>query len=303
MGSGKHCNGIIKQSFLFLLDGSVCLVVQKGTLAVHDGVDKAALGLQPLVGRHVKGVLYAEADNTDRLIPDLMEVALALDTSIALGVVHRSVRCIHVDEQMKTLLHVHASTECLSRSQNYADGSAVHSIKHFLLGCNRHAAPDNGNLVCWYTLCDQFLTHVIVDVELDASVCTLTVLVITEHGYRTFVVLCGLQVLHDLLHGCIGLAQWLVRGIGIHQPRVDGCTLGNTVHGKGDAAVLLLLLTCHILKALQFCAYCCHDTNEAGRLREEYVLILASFLLGNLRLDGSYLSCQDGVGHLAPDTD
>ena len=301
--TAQHGHGIVKQTFLFFLYGTVHLIVRQRTLAVHDAVNKATLRLQTLIGGNVKGIFDTEAHHTDGLTPISVQVALALDTAVTLCVVHRTVRSIHVYQQVQTLLHIDTCAQSLRRTENDTDAAAVHGIEYLLLGDNAHAALDNSYLRLGNALRYQLGLDVIVDIERDTAACVLAVLIVTEHGNGAVIALRGFQVLHYLRHGGVGLAHGLVRGLSVNKARVDGSTLGNTIHRQRNTAVLLLLLTCHILKTLQLGTNGVHDADEARRLRQEHVLVLTTFLLRYLLLHLTDFLSQDSVGNLAPDTD
>ena len=118
-----------------------------------------------------------------------MQVALANDTTVSLGIVHRTVRCIQVNECMQPFLYVHTSTKREGTAKDNANFATVHLVEYFLLLLDGHAGTDNNYLVGWHSLRYELLTNIIIQVE--AAV--LVLIVVSEQGYSAFVLRCLFQ--------------------------------------------------------------------------------------------------------------
>ena len=90
----------ITEDVTLLFKHTVTHAVGNHILAVHDAVSNGSLGLQTLVSSNIKAIFHTHAKHTYRNAPFLQQVTLSDNTSIALRIVHRTVRCIHMDEGM-----------------------------------------------------------------------------------------------------------------------------------------------------------------------------------------------------------
>ena len=90
----------ITEDVTLLFKHTVTHAVGNHILAVHDAVSNGSLGLQTLVSSNIKAIFHTHAKHTYRDAPFLQQVTLSDNTSIALRIVHRAVRCVHMDEGM-----------------------------------------------------------------------------------------------------------------------------------------------------------------------------------------------------------
>ena len=90
----------ITEDVTLLFKHTVTHAVGNHILAVHDAVSNGSLGLQTLVSSNIKAIFHTHAKHTYRDAPFLQQVTLSDNTSVALRIVHRAVRCVHMDEGM-----------------------------------------------------------------------------------------------------------------------------------------------------------------------------------------------------------
>ena len=240
---------------------------------------------------------------------------MSQDAAIALRVVHRSVRCIDVYQCVQSFLNVHTGSQRERAAHDNANITMINLVEDFQLLLHAHAALHYDNLVFGNAGSNQFLPDVLIEVETGV----LVLIVVSEDSNSTFVALCLLQALQRLTDGLVGLAvRIVVRRIAClilaclvsrhfstvveHKSHIDGSCLGNTVHGKRNVTVLLLLLTIHLIIFLQRGLHILHHGTEGLRLWQIDVLCLAAFKVRDLFFHAACLLCQDGIGNTAPDT-
>ena len=90
---------------------------------------------------------------------------------------------------MQPFLYVYTCTKREGTAKDNADLATVYLVEDFLLLLNGHARADNNYLVGWYSLRDELLANIIIQVE--AAV--LVLIVISEQGDSAFVLRCIFQ--------------------------------------------------------------------------------------------------------------
>ena len=275
LATRKLRHGITEHIF-FLFKHTVVHAVLHQSVALHHAVGNRSLGFQSLIGGYVKAVLYTETEHTHRLAPLLVQVALSQDTAIALCVVHRSVWRIEVNKGVQTLLYVHACTKGGSTAEYHTHLTTVHFVEDVKFLLYLHACFHHNHLIGRYTLLNEFLLDVLIQVETTA----LVLVAVGKDGYRTLVVVRLFQRAQGLAHGLVGLAPWVILGIRLYQPCIYCGSLRYAVHGEGNAAVLFLLLAAHLVETVKFGSHILHHAAQGACLWQIDVLRLAALHFG-----------------------
>ena len=186
--AGELRNGIAKHIF-FLFKHTVGHAVVHHLLAVHDTVGNRSLCFQALVGGNIQTVLNSETQDAYRLVHVLMQISLSQNASVALGIVHRTVGCIQMYQRVQSFLNVHARTERKGRTENHANFTTIYLFKDFKFLLDGHSRPHYYNLISRNTLCNQFISDVIIKIESAL----LILIIVGKNGNRTFVVGCFFQ--------------------------------------------------------------------------------------------------------------
>lgn len=91
-----------------------------------------------------------------------MQVALSQNTSVALCVVHRTVRRIEVYQSMEAFLDVHACTESEGATHNDTNLTGIDLVKDFKFLLHSHARFHHNNLLLRHTGSNQFLADILI---------------------------------------------------------------------------------------------------------------------------------------------
>ena len=288
----------VAEQVLFLLQHTVLHRVAHHLLTLHDAVGYRSFGLQTLISGNVEAVFYAETEYPDRYSPFVMQVALAQNTSIALSVVHWTVRCVNMDEGVQTLLDVHTSTECGGAAHDNTDFTTVHLVEDFKFLLDTPSRIYNHDLGFGYTSRNEFLANVLIQIEASRFILK----PVSKDGNSTVVVLGVFKTAKCLTHGFIGLAVRLVCSIFKYKTWVNGSGLRNTVHRKRNVTVLFLLLATHLLVIVELVFHELHHTTQGFCLWKIDVLCLSTFHLWYLVAHASCLTGQHRVGDTSPYT-
>ena len=227
-----------------------------------------------------------------------MQVALSQDASVALSVVHRSVGRVKVDKRVQTLLYVHARAKCGGTAEHHTHLAMVHLVEDFQLLLDGHVGLHYYNLISRHTLGNEFLLDVLIQVETAALVLEM----VGKDSHRSLVAVRFFQRAHGLAHGLVGLALRVVICIYLHKTGIYCGSLGYAVHGKGNMAVLLLLLAAHLVKIVQLLAHILHHATQGACLWQIDVLRLASLHFGYLLHQLRLVLGEHGVSHARPYT-
>ena len=173
----------ISENILIFFKHTVYHAVGHHLFAVHDAVSDSTFSFQTLVCGHIKTVLYAETQNPDRLAHFLMQITLSQNTTVALGIVHRSVGSIEMDQSMQPFLYVYACTESECRTEYHPNLATVHFGEDFKFLLVGYAGLHDNNLFSRDTFCNEFALDVLIDVESALVV----LVVVCKYGDSSFV--------------------------------------------------------------------------------------------------------------------
>ena len=179
----------ITEHILFLFKHTIGHTVCHYLFTVNDDVGNGSFRFQTLVCGNIQTVLNSKTQDAYRLTHIFVQVTLSQDTPIALGIVHRTVGRIQMYQCMQALLNVHARTKRKGRTENHANLATVYLFKDFKFLFDGHSRPHYYNLISRNTLCNQFVSNVIVQVE----TALLVLVIVGKDGNRTFVVGCFFQ--------------------------------------------------------------------------------------------------------------
>ncbi len=227
-----------------------------------------------------------------------MQIALSEDAAIALCVVHRSVGRVKVYKGVQTLLYIHARTKRGGTAEYHTHLTSVNLVEDFQLLLYGHAGLHHNDLIFGDALLNELLFYVLIQIE----TATLVLVVVGKDGYRSLVAISFFQRAQCLTHGLIGLAVRIVLCIHFHKSSIYCGSLGNAIHGEGDAAVLFFLLAAHLIKTVKLSSHILHHAAQCACLWQIDILRLTTLHFGYFLDQFRLVFGQNRVSHARPYT-
>ena len=258
----RELSNSVAEHIFFLFKHTVIHAVLHQSVTLHNTISNRTFGLQSLICSYVKTIFHTKTKHTDWFIPLLVKITLSQDAAVALRVVHRTVWRIKVYKGMQTFLYVYTSTKGCSTTENNTHLTSVNLVEDFQLLLDGHAGLHYDNLAFGNTLLDEFLLDVLIQVETAA----LILVMVGKDGYSTLVVVSLFQRTQGLAYGLVSLTPRIILCVHFHKSGINSGSLSNTIHSERYAAVYLLLLAAHFVKAFKFFTHIFHHTAKSACL-------------------------------------